>query len=152
MAGPRFAVFSSTADAPCVRRATDVILLIGSLLTLLVLWWPAPGPTPVDTDLTTFLRHLPDVCDPLWEVGFPVLALWPMVMVLIVFANRGRPSLLLDWLVAVVVAAALAVMIGGLTGTPLSESLRSLVSTCPPQVYLAVRLALATAGPGIVGF
>ena len=138
-------VFSSVVDAPRSRRGTDVLMLAMAVVALLVLWWPAPGPTPADTDLTTFLHHLPAVCDPLWQVGFAGLALWPILLVLIVLATRGRRPLLLDWLVAVVLAAALAVTIGGLAGTPLSESLRSLVSTGPPQVYLAVRLALATA-------
>ena len=138
-------IFSSIADAPRARRGTDILMLCATLATLFVLAWPAPGPTAVDDDLTTFLHHLPDVLDPLWQIGFAALALWPIILVLIVLASRGRRSLLLDWLVAAALAAALSLGIGGLAGTPISESLRSLASTGPPQVYVAVRLALATA-------
>ena len=138
-------MFSSTSGAPRPRRPTDIILLIASVLPLLVLWWPAPGPTDIDTDLTAFLRDLPDLWDPLWQNGFSAVALWPILLMLIVLANRGRRSLLLDWLVAAALAAALSLGIGALAGTTISESVRSLGSTGPPQVHVAVRLALATA-------
>ena len=77
--------------------------------------------------------------------GFAAVALWPILLMLIALASRGRRSLLLDWLIAAALAAALSLGIGALSGTPISESLQSLASTGPPQVYVSVRLALATA-------
>ena len=138
-------VFSSVADAPRARRATDVMILAVAAVGLVVLWWPAPGPTAIDTDLTTFLQHLTGIWDALWQVGYATMAIWPIALVLLVLANRGRRRLLGDWAVAIGLAGVLSFVIGDLAGTPFSTSLRSLASTGPPPVYLAVRLALATA-------
>jgi hypothetical protein len=138
-------VFSSVVDAPRSRRATDVIMLVGSVLLLVVLWWPAPGPTRVDTQITTLLRDLPGAWTLVWGLSFAGLVLWPLLLVLLVCVSDGRRKLLGDWLPAAVAAAALAFVIGDLAVTPWSDSFTSLASSGPPQIYLAVRVALASA-------
>ncbi len=120
-------------------------MLILSVLLLVVLWWPAPGPTQVDTHITTLLHDLTGVWTLLWDLSYAALVLWPLVLVVLACVNRGRRSLLVDWLLATVAAGALALVIGDLAGTPWSVSFSSLTSSGPPQVYLAVRVALGSA-------
>jgi len=138
-------VFSSVVDAPRSRRPTDVIMLVLSVLLLVVLWWPAPGPTRIDTNITTLLRDLTGTWTLLWDTSYAALVLWPLLLVVLVCVSRGRRQLLADWLLAAVTAAALAFVVGDLAGTAWSVSLRSLASSGPPQVYVAVRVALVSA-------
>jgi len=121
------------------------MLLVFSVVLLLGLWWPAPGPTTIDSDLTKLLTGLTGPWSLVWDVSYASLIVWPLILIVIVCLSRGRRRLLVDWLLAVIAAAGLAIGIGDLAGTPWSVSFDSLASTGPPQVYLAVRLALVTA-------
>ena len=111
-------MFSSVADAVRSRRATDIIMLILSVLLLVFLWWPAPGPTKVDTHITTLLHDLTGVWTLLWDLSYAALLLWPLVILVLACVNRGRRRLLADYLLATVAAGALALAIGDLAGTP----------------------------------
>jgi uncharacterized membrane protein YbhN (UPF0104 family) len=119
-------------------------MLAAAVIVLLVLWWPAPGPTAVDSDLAALLTGLDGPWALLWDVSYATLVIWPVVLLVVVLARRGRRRLVVDWLTAVVGAGAIASVIGNLAGTPWSVSVGSLASTGPPQVYLAVRVALAS--------
>jgi uncharacterized membrane protein YbhN (UPF0104 family) len=138
-------VFSSAADAPRSRRPTDILLAGLMLLVLLVLWWPAPGPSMLDQDLAEFLTSLTGVWEDLWSLGFALLVLWPLTVLLLALVRRGRRGLLLDVLVAVAVALGAAILFGELAGTDWSKSLEAIAADGPPQVYVGVRLALAMA-------
>ncbi|HEY5247381.1 MAG TPA: lysylphosphatidylglycerol synthase transmembrane domain-containing protein [Dermatophilaceae bacterium] len=132
-------------DASRSRRPTDVLMLVLSVLFLVVLWWPAPGPTRVDTNITRLLGDLTGAWTLVWDLSYATLVLWPLLLVVLVCVSRGRRRLLVDWMLALVAATALALVIGDLAGTPWSVSFASLTSSGPPQVYLAVRVALASA-------
>lgn len=138
-------MFSSVVDASRSRRPTDVLMLALSVLFLVVLWWPAPGPTRVDTNITRLLRDLTGAWTLVWSLSYAALVLWPLLLVVLACVSRGRRGLLVDWMLALVAATALAFVIGDLAGTPWSVSFGSLTSSGPPQVYLAVRVALASA-------
>src|ERR1019366_4374192 len=132
-------------DASRSRRPTDVLMLVLSVLFLVVLWWPAPGPTRVDTNITRLLGDLTGAWTLVWDLSYAALVLWPLLLVVLVCFSRGQRRLLVDWMLALVAATALAFVIGDLAGTPWSVSFASLTSSGPPQVYLAVRVALASA-------
>jgi uncharacterized membrane protein YbhN (UPF0104 family) len=120
-------------------------MLVLSFLLLVFLLWPAPGPTNVDNNITTLLRDLTGVWTLAWDVSYALLLLWPLLLVLLTCLTGGRRRLLVDWLLALATAAVLAFIAGDLAGTGWWVSFSSLASSGPPQVYLTVRVALASA-------
>ena len=137
--------FSSAADEARARRPTDILLLIVSLAGLAVFSLPAPGPTELDESLTALLEDLPGLAGWVWRVCFALLAVWSLVLVGMAAVPRARRILLRDYLVAVLVASALALLASSAAGTTPSDGLRALVNPGPPAVYLGLRVALFTA-------
>ena len=74
-------VFSSASDAPRSRRPTDVVLLALALLTVLILTFPAPGPTRIDTLVTDLVQGLPGLFGWFWELSWDLLAAWTLVLI-----------------------------------------------------------------------
>jgi len=89
-------VWSSAAGAPRLRRPTDILLLVGSIVALGLLALAAPGPTGADDALATLLAWLQPVFGWLWSVVYAVMTLWAMGVVLLAAASRGRRRLLVD--------------------------------------------------------
>lgn len=138
-------VFSSDVHAPRLRRPTDVALLALSIAIILALALVAPGPTEVDNSITTFLVDLSGPIGWIWSISYALLSLWAVVLVLLVVFAKGRRRLLLDFLLATVLALALAGLASVAAGTSVADGVRALFSPGPPPVYLAIRLALVTA-------
>jgi hypothetical protein len=138
-------IFSSASDAPRARRPTDVVLLIGAVLTVLVLSIPAPGPTALDTAITNLVKELPGLFGWFWELAWNLLIVWAVVLMIMALAGHRRKRLFLDELLAAGLTLGLALLVGRLSGTDWSDSLGSMVASKGPPVYLAVRLAMATA-------
>ena len=138
-------IFSSASDAPRARRPTDVVLLIGAVLTVLVLSIPAPGPTALDTAITNLVKELPGLFGWFWELAWNLLIVWAVVLMIMALAGHRRKRLFLDELFAAGLTLGLALLVGRLSGTDWSDSLGSMVASKGPPVYLAVRLAMATA-------
>jgi uncharacterized protein (TIRG00374 family) len=138
-------VFSSASNAPRARRPTDAVLLAIALVTVVGFSFVAPGPTLLDTATARLVRALPGLFGWLWELSFDLLIAWAAVLLGIALFARGRKSLLLDQLMAGVLAFGLALLAGRIAGTGWSDSLRAVAASDPPPVYLAVRLAIATA-------
>jgi uncharacterized membrane protein YbhN (UPF0104 family)/tRNA A-37 threonylcarbamoyl transferase component Bud32 len=138
-------LFSSASDAPRSRRPTDVVLLALTVLTVVVLTFPAPGPTSIDSLVTSLVKGLPGLFGWFWEISYDLLIVWTMALVAFALFARGRKRLLLDQVLAGVLALGVALLAGRLAGTDWSESFRAITSSGSPPVYLAVRLALATA-------
>ena len=138
-------VFSSAVDDTRLRRPTDVLLIVGSFLVLVPLTLLAPGPTQLDQTIAQLLRELGPIWDWVWDVSYLLLAVWPLLLVLLALASTRRRRLLVDWLVAALVAIGFALVLGRVAGTAWSASLGAVTSTAPPQVYVAARLALASA-------
>jgi hypothetical protein len=55
------------------------MLLVLSVVLLLGLWWPAPGPTTVDSDLTKLLTGLTGPWSLVWDVSYASLIVWPLI-------------------------------------------------------------------------
>ncbi|MDM7855776.1 lysylphosphatidylglycerol synthase transmembrane domain-containing protein [Cellulomonas alba] len=144
-AGRLVRVWSSAPDAPRSRRPTDVLLLAASLIVLAVLGLAAPGPTGVDTAVATLLAWLEPVFGWLWNAAYALLAVCAVVVVLLAALSRGRRRLLVDQAVAAVLAFAGATGAGALAGTDAASSVAALVSSGPPVVYVATRVAVLTA-------
>jgi uncharacterized membrane protein YbhN (UPF0104 family)/tRNA A-37 threonylcarbamoyl transferase component Bud32 len=138
-------LFSSAADAPRSRRPTDVVLLVLTVLTVAVLSFPAPGPTSIDSLVTDLVRNLPGLFGWFWEISYDLLIIWTLVLVALALLARGRKRLLFEEVLAGALAFGVALLAGRLAGTDWSESLRAMAASGAPPVYVAVRVALATA-------
>ena len=138
-------LFSSASDAPRSRRPTDVVLLILAVIGLLVLSVPAPGPTRIDNAVSELVKDLPGLFGWFWEICYDLLIGWALFLLIVALVARRRKRLLLEELLAVALAFGFALVVGWASGTDVSTSLRAVSSGAPPPIYLAIRLALATA-------
>jgi len=138
-------VFSSASDALRSRRPTDVVLLALACLAVVVLTFPAPGPTSVDSLVTGLVRALPGLFGWFWELSYDLLIAWTLVLIALALFARGRKRLLFEELLAGALAVGFALVAGWLAGTDWSESFKAVAASGAPPIYLAVRLALATA-------
>ena len=74
-------------------------MLILALLLVLVLLLVAPGPGKFDRRFTELLQHNGSIWDWLWGMAFAFVLIWPVVLLLMALATRGRRRLVLDSLV-----------------------------------------------------
>jgi uncharacterized membrane protein YbhN (UPF0104 family) len=128
-----------------MRRPTDVLLLVVSVLLLAALAVPAPGPTNADSALSAALAALPEVMGLLWGLSYTALALWAIVLLLLPLFFRRRRRLTLDFLLAGAIALGVAIVVGEEAGTEAGVTLDALVGVPDSQVYVAARLAVVTA-------
>ncbi len=138
-------VFSSAPDSPRLRRPTDVLLLILAVAVTAALTVVGPGPTSLDESLDNLIQSLPGLAGWLWELAYLLLTVWSLALVVVVLCARGRRRLLWDIALAVALSFGAALVAGKLSGTDWSLSVRAIVRTDPPAVYVAVLLATATA-------
>ena len=138
-------IFSSASDAPRARRPTDVVLLIVSVLGVVVLSFFAPGPTAVDGTVSDLVSELPGLFGWFWEISFDLLFGWTALLLLFALFAKGRKRLFLTELVAGALALALSLVAGEVAGTDWPSSLKGIGASHAPPVYLAIRLAIATA-------
>jgi tRNA A-37 threonylcarbamoyl transferase component Bud32 len=122
-----------------------MVLLALAVLTVVVLAFPAPGPTSIDSLLTGLVKALPGLFGWFWELAYDLLLIWTLVLVALALFARGRKRLLFEELLAGALAVGLALVAGWLAGTDWSESVKAVAASGGPPIYLAVRLALATA-------
>jgi len=122
-----------------------VVLLVLTVLTVAALSFPAPGPTSIDSLVTDLVRSLPGLFGWFWEISYDLLILWTLVLVALALFARGRKRLLFEEVLAGALAFGVALLAGRIAGTEWSESLRAMTAPGSPPVYVAVRLAVATA-------
>jgi uncharacterized membrane protein YbhN (UPF0104 family)/tRNA A-37 threonylcarbamoyl transferase component Bud32 len=122
-----------------------MVLLVLAVVTVAALTFPAPGPTSLDSLVTGLVQGLPGLFGWFWEISYDLLILWSLVLVAIALLTHGRKRLLLEELLAGALAVGIALGAGALAGTGWSDSFGAIGASSPPPIYLAVRLALATA-------
>lgn len=142
-----FRMFSSAAQAPRHRRPSDVVLLVVGLIVVALTTVNAPGPTSVDVAIGAVLEELSGALGWLWEQCYALLSVWVVVLLLapVVRHRQGRLRLLWDYGLALVVSFAVAVGVSALGGTSPADSVDALMTTDPPQIYAAVRVAMVAA-------
>src|SRR4051794_2548057 len=125
-----------------VRRATDVVGLAASLLTLTAVI--AAQPTgQFERSLLAFLDSFPSWLGPIWAFLIGLLALWSLLLLLVPLLTR-RPRITIE----AVLAIALAILVGVVAARIAtghwagSEAVSGLDATLP---FPAVRLAAAAA-------
>ena len=122
-----------------------MVLLVLTVVTVAVLAFPAPGPTSIDSLVTGLVRSLPGLFGWFWEISYDLLLVWTLVLVALALLARGRKRLLFEELLAGALAFGVALLAGRLAGTDWADSLRAMAASGSPPVYVAVRLAVATA-------
>lgn len=138
-------VWSSAADGRRLRRPTDVLLLAGAVLTLILLGFFAPGPSSVDQALVSLIDAEPTIVSLFWGVSYSAFTLWAVTLLLLPLFFRARRRLTVDFLLAAALAGLGALAAGAVAGTSTQESIDALVSTPSQPVYVAVRVAVGTA-------
>ncbi|HSO52791.1 MAG TPA: hypothetical protein VL330_08595, partial [Actinomycetes bacterium] len=121
------------------------MLLALAVVSILVLAFPAPGPTSIDSLVTGLVQALPGLFGWFWEVSYDLLIAWTLVLIAVALFAHGRKRLLFEEVLAGALAVGLALLAGWLAGTDWSESFGAVATSGSPPIYLAVRLALATA-------
>jgi uncharacterized membrane protein YbhN (UPF0104 family)/tRNA A-37 threonylcarbamoyl transferase component Bud32 len=122
-----------------------VVLLALACLAVVVLTFPAPGPTSIDSLVTGLVQALPGLLGWFWELSYDLLLAWTLVLIALALFAHGRKRLLFEELLAGALAVGFALVAGRLAGTDWSESFKAVAASGAPPIYLAVRLALATA-------
>jgi len=122
-----------------------VVLLALAVLTVVALTFPAPGPTSIDSLVTGLVRELPGLFGWFWELSYDLLITWTLVLIAFALFAHRRKRLLFEELLAGAVAVGCALVAGRLAGTDWSDSFKAVAASGSPPIYLAVRLALATA-------
>ncbi len=138
-------VWSSAADGRRMRRPTDVLLLIGSVLTVALLTLVAPGSGSLDDAVYRLVDAVPDVTVLLWSLSYTTFTLWAIVLILLPLAFSRRRRLTGDFLLAGGVAVIGALGVGWWAGVDGQVALDSILLPPDSPVYPAARLAVGTA-------
>ena len=138
-------IFSSASDAPNARRPTDVILLIVAVTGVVILSFLAPGPTAIDKTLSDLVKELPGLLGWFWNICYDLMIAWAFILLILALVARGRKRLFFTELITGALALGFALLAGKVSGTDWSTSLKALGASDAPPVYLAIRLAVATA-------
>lgn len=138
-------LFSSAADAPRVRRASDTLVLGMSALFLVLLIALHPTrPGPVDRAVAEVLAATaPGILEPIWEAARTIMGFWPLALIVLALASRGRKALVRDAVLATAVALVLTWMTAWAVGVdwPGLGILRPGGSADYPLVALAIAVA-----------
>lgn len=144
--GPkRLRLFSSDRHRPRSRRATDVLLVVGSAVGVGVCVTAADPPTAFESALTELAASVPDVLDVVWKLCAGLQLFWALLLVVLT-AVRLRFGVLRDLVIAMIGAGTLAVTIDdvwlGGTSAGLWDALLALE---PPAQSTSARLAVVVA-------
>jgi uncharacterized membrane protein YbhN (UPF0104 family) len=138
-------VFSSASHAPRARRPTDGVLFVLAFLGIVALSFPAPGPTALDTAAADLVAELPGLFGWFWEIVYDLLLVWSLVLLLLALLASGRKRLFLDEVLAVTLGLGSTILVAGISGTDTSTSFEGFLNSSSPPIYLATRVAVATA-------
>jgi uncharacterized protein (TIRG00374 family) len=139
-----FKVWSSAPDDPRLRRPTDVLLLVVSLLLAAgtAVWFrnhPAPKPsTPAPSTLV-------DVVTWTAETVYGLLTVWAVIVVLLALLTRGRRRLVVDLVLGAALAIVAGVMVSRPYGTGWTDTLEQTLTAQPNPVDVLAPLAMCTA-------
>jgi glycosyltransferase 2 family protein len=137
-------LFSTPADAPRARRASDGIKLTLATLGTVVLGLTNSPPAGFVRALTTFLTSWPAFLDGLWLITIDLLHLFAIVVIVISMVRR-RWSLTRDLVLSAFVALAVALLVGRVVDGSWPAIWDSLLANAPPAWFPSQRLAVPSA-------
>jgi uncharacterized membrane protein YbhN (UPF0104 family) len=141
--GPR--LFATGANEPRARRATDVILLVASMLSLIVLSLLETPPAGFSKAAAAFFASFPGFLRSLWQVCADLPTLLAVVVVVTALLRR-RTALARDLVLAAAVAAVVWLIAARVVDGSWPSVWDSLRASEPPPQYPAPRVAI----PGAV--
>ncbi|HEX2373862.1 MAG TPA: hypothetical protein VHO93_07765, partial [Actinomycetota bacterium] len=97
------------------------MLLALAVLTVVVLTFPAPGPTSIDALVTGLVQDLPGLFGWFWEICYDLLIAWTVVLIVFALLAHRRKRLLFEELLAGGLAVGFALLAGWLAGTNWSD-------------------------------
>ena len=140
-----FRSWSSPPDDVRMRRPTDVLLFVLSLLVLVAVGIYFHGSTrtttPPDADPGTIVK----VADWFADFGYALVVGWAIVLVLLPVFSRGRRRLLLDYVLGAALSLGIAVLVAGPSDGGWSATLTEILTTTPAPVDVVGPVAIATA-------
>jgi glycosyltransferase 2 family protein len=137
-------VFVADTDQGRYRRATDVLLLAGSVLALAVASWTAVPPPAIARALAAFLANWPPFLNGLWQILADVSVLLGLALLVFALAVRLR-TVGRDLLLGLVVAAVVSLLVGRAVVGSWPDLWESLRRAEPPPWYPSTRIALVAA-------
>ncbi len=146
--------FAVASRPPRVRRPTDVVLLVLSLVVIAVTAWGVGSTGDFEKALSDWLATLTGLFDFLWSAAFD-LAQLSVVVIAVLAVARGRWTLLRDWAVSLVLTAAGVLFVGwAVDGSipTLSDSIGSADGSAgfPSFALAASAAAITVANPYLV--
>lgn len=139
-----FQLFAHVGDQPRARRATDVMLLVVSMVGVVLVGMiavPEPGFSRAVTD---FLRALPDALVGIWQVVVDLPVIWALIVLGATFV-RGRKKIGRDMMLAIVVGIAAWLLLARIVNGSWPVISRVFDDARPPAVFPSARLAIASA-------
>lgn len=137
-------MFASDASAPRAKRPTDVVLLVGGVLSILGMAAFAPGPTTLDDALAPLVAAMPEAFRPFFETMLALPVVWTLTLLLAAVVTRGRRGLLGEQVLAAGLSVLGALAAGAAAGFTWQGVVAAAGSGESAGVYPAVRLAVVT--------
>jgi uncharacterized membrane protein YbhN (UPF0104 family) len=139
-----FKVWSSAPDDPRLRRPTDVLLLVVTVVlgTAIAITFRATAPpaatTPTESTIVDVVR---------WsaEAVYDVLTVWTVVLVLLTLLTRGRRRLVLDFVCGIVLSVAAGLLVARPSTGGWTETLEQSMTASPTPVSVLAPIAMCTA-------
>ena len=134
-------LFSHAQVQPRNRRATDVILLVLSLLGILVVAIVAEPEPGYSVALTALLVSLPDAMNGIWRFFADVLLVWSVLLFVLALA-RSRRAIARDMAVSVLIAIVLWLLLGRAVTGEWPSVAADFDFSDPISVFPAARIAV----------
>jgi glycosyltransferase 2 family protein len=140
--GGRGGFYAAPRDQPRVRRATDIVGLVASLLALAGVVAAQP-PGPLERSLLRFLQAFPPWLGPVWGSLIGLLIAWVAVLLAVPLVS-GRPRVVLEALLAVALAGLLGLVVARVA-TGAWPGGHAVTGLSPRLHFPGIRLAMAAA-------
>jgi uncharacterized membrane protein YbhN (UPF0104 family) len=147
-------LFSSAVGLPRSRRATDVLVLVSSVIGLVLVGVVARPEPAFSRAITQLLVTFPGAMLGLWQLLADALALWALALIVLALGHR-RVAIGRDMILSVVVAIVLWQVLARSVDGSFPSVLDALRSAEPPPEFPAPRLmvtaaVIITASPHLV--
>lgn len=137
-------LFSSAVGLPRSRRATDVLVLVSSIIGLVLVGVVAQPEPAFSRALTQLLVTFPGAVLGLWQLLADALVLWALGLILLAFVQR-RVAIGRDMILSVVVAILMWQVLARSVDGSFPSMLDAVRSAEPPREFPAPRLMITAA-------
>jgi uncharacterized membrane protein YbhN (UPF0104 family) len=137
-------LFTGAPDLPRARRATDVILLVISLVGVVFVGLVAVPEPGLSRAITAFLGSLPTALTGTWQVLADLPTVWALVVLVAALTPR-KAGVGRDMVLALLVGVVLWLVLGRVVNGAWPEMRALLGDVRPPPAFPSARLGIPTA-------